>query len=251
MVTNDDGIEARGIRELVRAASVHGDVIVVAPNKGYSGQSHSITVMAPLTADRRSDVEGAAEAYAVGGSPVDCIKLGVYALASRRPDLVLSGINHGSNASASVHYSGTLGAAREAAMLGIKSIGFSLCDYEANADFTQTKALAERLIGRILQAEGDAGIYYNVNVPKGAEVKGLKVCRVALGKWYEKPTKFTDPFGRDYYWLDGTYANIDSNGDTDDACLAQGYATISACKLDVTDYDRLRSLETDLADLIK
>ncbi len=250
LVSNDDGIDAKGIRELVRVAARHGDVIVAAPNKGYSGQSHSITVMAPLTVDPRSDVEGALKAYAIGGSPVDCIKLGYHALVPRKPDLVLSGINHGSNASASVHYSGTLGAAREAAMLGMKSIGFSLCEYGDDLDFGTTCQVADKVIAAVLKTEGDEGVYYNVNVPNIKEIKGIRACRVAHGKWHEEPHRYTDPYGREYIWLCGTYENCDT-GESDDTLLEQGYTTISPCKLDVTDYERLRDMSQWAANLWK
>lgn len=245
MITNDDGIDARGIHVLTKIASEYADVVVCAPNKGYSGQSHSITVMAPLTVAERT-IDGAHKAYAVGGSPVDCIKLGYHALVDRKPVLVLSGINHGSNASASVHYSGTLGGAREAAMLGVRGLGFSLCDYSKDADFGAVEPIIKRVIEAALKMTDDEGTYYNVNIPCG-EVKGLKVCRVANGMWREDPTEFTDPYGQKYYWLEGTFCNVDNGPqDTDDYWLSQGYATISPCQLEVTNFDRMAQLEKEL-----
>lgn len=239
LITNDDGIAAPGIRALTAVAVEHADVIVAAPDGAYSGQSHSITVMKPLAVREIDDYCGA-RAYAVAGSPVDCIKLAVHALVPRCPTLVLSGINHGSNASASVHYSGTLGAVREAAMLGIAGIGFSLCSYDHDADFSQAGRIAGRVIDFAMHnAPLPANKFYNVNIPVG-DVRGIRQCRVAQGHWVETPTHHRAPYGTDYYWLEGTFVNDEPDADdTDEYWLAQGYATISPCQLDATDYNTL------------
>ncbi len=248
LITNDDGIAAKGIRQLVRAASRHGQVVVVAPDKSYSGFSHAISVMHPFCV-KKHEIEGAVAAYAIDGSPVDCVKVGVHTLLERKPDLILSGINHGVNSSVSVHYSGTLGAAREGAMIGVRSLGFSLADYSAEPDMNEAVRIADGLIAKALEMKDDADVFYNVNIPATEQVKGVKVSRLAQGYWIEKPTTFTDPFGKKYIWLDGEYVNTDlARTDTDEHWLALGYATISPCKHDACDYDQMSKLETLLKD---
>lgn len=240
LLTNDDGIAAPGIAALTQAVAPLADIIVAAPDGAYSGQSHSISVMKPLAVRQIADYYGAM-AYAVAGSPVDCVKLAMHALVPRRPTLLLSGINHGSNASASVHYSGTLGAAREAAMLGVAGIGVSLCSYDHDADFNLSAQIAAKVVDFALRNPLPANNFYNINVPVG-NVRGLRQCRVGQGHWIEKPTHHAAPYGTEYYWLEGTYVSDEPDArDTDDYWIAQGYATISPCQLDATDYKLLSS----------
>lgn len=247
LITNDDGIAAPGISALTQAVAPLADIIVAAPDGAYSGQSHSISVMKPLAVRQIADYYGT-KAYAVVGSPVDCIKLAMHAFVPRHPTLVLSGINHGSNASASVHYSGTLGAAREAAMLGVVGIGFSLCSYDHDANFSRAAQIAAAVVKFALSNPLPANNFYNVNIPTG-NVLGLRQCRVAQGHWIETPTHHAAPYGTEYYWLEGTYVNDEPDaGDTDDYWLAKGYATISPCQLDATDY---KTLSTNILSDIK
>lgn len=246
MITNDDGINAGGIAALVAAISPLADIVVVAPDRGNSGKSHSITVMQPLFSTPDNIFGNDIKAFKVSGTPVDCVKLGFYGLLSSKPDYILSGINHGSNSSSSVHYSGTLGAAREAAMLGVTGIGFSLLDYESDADFTQAAAIAAKVFTQIQNREIPQGTYLSVNIPK-ERAKGIKKCRIANGHWQEEAQKCTDPYGNDYYWMIGTFVNDEPQStDTDEYWLSKGYATISPCQLDVTNYNTLDSLDFEI-----
>ncbi len=243
LISNDDGIDARGLRHLSRIASQFGEVVVIAPDGPYSGKSHSISVAKPFLVEEKH-VDGATKAYSVSGSPVDCIKVGIDGILDRRPDVVLSGINHGSNASACTHYSGTLGAAREAAMLGLPSIAFSLTDHHINADFSEVDRLCGELIPKLMNISDNRYTYYNINIPPCIPVKGVKVCRVANGYWSEKSTKFTAPFDQKFIWLEGTFVNLDIDAtDTDEYFLANGYASITPMQLDATDYNKLNSLK--------
>ena len=239
MITNDDGYLSNGIRVLAEEASNFGEVIIVAPATGQSGKSHAITVCEPLKYSRHHDyVLPNVEVWSVHGTPVDCIKLGIHdMLEGRRPDVILSGINHGGNYSSSVHYSGTLAAVREAALLGIPGIGFSYFDYNPDADMAPARDVVSRLLPRLLTFKWPTSTYLNVNMPAGRS-KGLRVCPVSLGHWLEKPNRYTDPFGQTYTWLDGEYIDdLPTGADTDYYWLKQGYTTISPCKLDVTDYE--------------
>lgn len=243
LISNDDGIQAPGIHALASVAARYADVIVVAPDRGYSGQSHSFTVDAPLRVrDYDMKIDGVT-AFMVGGSPVDCIKLGVHGLVPRRPQLILSGINHGSNTSSSVHYSGTLGACREAALLGIMGIGFSIDDEDVDADMTDACNVASKIIEWALSAPQKTGVFYGVNIPSGCKPLGIKPVRLAAGHWHEDYHMSRDPWNSRYYWLVGTFVD-DAPGatDTDVYWLRKGYATICPCRLDVTDYDELNAL---------
>lgn len=244
MISNDDGIQARGIAALARVASRVADVVVVAPDRGYSGQSHSITVCKPLAVLQYNIGIQGVKALMVSGSPVDCVKLGVHALVDRTPSLILSGINHGSNTSSSVHYSGTMAVVREAALLGIPSVGFSLCDEDEDADFTQAMIVADEIIQWILNSPTTNGIFYGVNVPTGM-VKGIKPVRLAGGYWHEEATVASDPWGKKYYWLNGDFIDTTPDAtDTDQYWLMQGYATICPCKIEVTSFETLQLLKT-------
>lgn len=244
LITNDDGIQAKGIRTLVDVASKYGEVVVVAPNKSYSAKSHAMTICAPLESVPYNSFSNAT-AYMVAGTPVDCVKLALNLLVQRRPDLILSGINHGTNASSSVHYSGTIGAAREAALLGIKGIGFSLDDFDDDADFSVAARVADNLIGYFLKSNLPTNDFYNVDVPVG-EIKGLKVCRAANSHWREDADHFLDPWGKDYYWLKGNFINDEPDAtDTDLYWLQQGYATLTPCKLDFNDYELIEKMKQE------
>ncbi|MDO4461705.1 MAG: 5'/3'-nucleotidase SurE [Bacteroidia bacterium] len=239
LITNDDGYLSQGIRVLAEEAKRYGEVIIVAPETGQSGKSHAITVCEPLKHTLHEDygLEGV-EVWSVRGTPVDCIKLGIYKiLDGRRPDFVLSGINHGGNYSSSVHYSGTLGAVREAALLGIRGIGFSYMDYDPKANMDSTREVVARLLPRLINFNWPTSTYMNVNIPSGKNM-GMHVCRVGQGHWIEKPHNVTDPYEQTYSWLEGEFVDDDHEGtDTDYHWLKKGYTTISPCKLDVTDYD--------------
>lgn len=249
LVTNDDGITATGIRELVSIAREYGDVLVVAPDSPQSAQGHAITIERPIFV-RESDVFGPdVESYECSGTPVDCVKIAKSVLLhGRKPDLCVSGINHGSNAAINILYSGTLSAAMEASLEGIPSIGFSFLDYRADADFSPCRPYVHQLIQHVLQNGMEAGSLFNVNIPKldGGEIKGLKVCRQAEARWVEEYQRGEDPRGRPYYWLTGRFVNEDERLDTDALALQSGYVSLVPSHHDLTNYaalDRLQALE--------
>lgn len=238
MITNDDGVAAPGIRVLADVAMRYADVLIVAPDGSYSGKSHSFTVMDELRV-RRCHGFGKALCYAVKGTPVDCVKLGYYGLAPRRPELVLSGINHGSNTAISVHYSGTLGAAREAALIGAVGIGFSYADADEAADMTEAARVADAVLDAYFRQQLPRSNFLSVNIPRG-KVQGLRMARMAMGRWVEKPIHYTSPMGHELYWLDGSFDDRDKGRpETDEGAIAQGWASITPLMVDVTDYDTL------------
>lgn len=246
-VTNDDGVQAAGIAALIRLATEFGDVIAVAPDESYSGMSHAITMHRPLFVSTVT-CEPGLEVYSCTGTPVDCVKIGFDEILKERiPDLVLSGINHGSNANISVIYSGTMGAATEAALYGIPSIGFSLTDHSPAADFTASVHYAREIIAQVLAmpTEQLAGLCLNVNVPDIplADIKGIKVCRQTKGNWREDFVHRTDPHNRDYYWMSGKFYNFEHEAeDSDEWALTHGYVAVVPVKMDLTDYTRLDTL---------
>jgi len=249
LVTNDDGIKAGGIVAIVRMLKSFGDVVVVAPNQSYSGMSHAITVKVPLYAKLVKEKEGL-KVYKVNGTPVDCVKLALNKLLDRRPDLIVSGINHGSNSSISIHYSGTMGAAREGALGGIPAIGFSLLNHSYEADFTHAVMFAERVVKHTLDNGLPDDTYLNVNIPDGMDLKGMKVVRQAHGRWIEEFMEREDPRHRKYYWLTGHFENLEPHAtDTDEYVLSKGYVSVVPCLLDATSHpviDQLKGLNHEL-----
>jgi len=242
LICNDDGIHAPGIRALVEAVKDLGDLVVVAPDRPQSGMGHAITIGFPLRVQAQEGLFGAEiPAYQTSGTPVDCVKLAVHALLDRKPDLVVSGINHGSNASVNVIYSGTMSAAVEGAMQGIPSIGFSLLDYRWDASFEACMPFVEQIAREALNGGVPAGTCLNVNFPKPdwAPYAGIKVCRQAQAKWVEEFDKREDPRGKTYYWLTGTFVNEDHGQDTDEWALANGYVSVVPVSYDLTSYASL------------
>lgn len=235
LVVNDDGITAPGIKALVEAMAGLGDVLVVAPDSPQSGMGHAITLSKPL---RLTQVHhfGDVPAYQCSGTPVDCVKLAVDKVLHRKPDLCVSGINHGSNSSINIIYSGTMSAAMEASLEGIPSVGFSLCDYKHEADFTAAAYYARIVAQSILKDGLPENTLLNVNIPKGKveELKGLKISRQAKAKWEEEYIQREDPFGRPYYWLTGKFVNHDDGTDTDEWALANGYVSVVPVQHDLT-----------------
>lgn len=239
LVCNDDGITAPGIRNLIEVCKTFGDVVVVAPDKPQSAMGHAITINATLRVQPIRS-EGTLE-YACSGTPVDCIKLGVNKILHRKPDLLVSGINHGSNASINVIYSGTMSAAMEGAMEGIPSIGFSLCNHSIDADFTLSRQVAHKIISRALEDRMPAGVCLNVNIPDIAPemLRGIKVCRQARANWEEEFDERRDPYGRPYYWLTGVFKNYDQGTDTDIWALENNYVSVVPCQFDITSHASL------------
>lgn len=241
LVTNDDGITAPGIQTLVSIAKQLGDVIVVAPDSPQSGKGHAITVNNTLYLNKISENE-----YSCSGTPVDCVKMAVHEILKRKPDLCISGINHGSNSSINVIYSGTMSAAVEAGIEGIPAIGFSLCDFSWNADFEPTKKYIQKIISSVLENNLPKGIVLNVNFPKlpSSEIKGIKICRQANAMWIERFDKRQTPYGRDYYWLTGEFVNKDKGEDTDEWALANGYVSLVPVLFDLTAHHAIQTLNS-------
>ena len=251
LVTNDDGISAPGIRNLIRIMNDFGDVVVVAPDSPQSGMGHAITIDATLRCDKVVIDNGPQTEYACSGTPVDCVKLAVNQLLERKPNLCVSGINHGSNSSINVIYSGTMSAAVEGALEGIPSIGFSLLDYANDADFSEADKYIRKLIKSVLKNGIDKGICLNVNFPKtldAQQIKGIKVCRQANANWEEEFEKRKDPKGRIYYWLTGKFVNYDTGKDTDEWALANHFVSVVPVQFDVTAYPSISSLQKILID---
>lgn len=203
-LTNDDGVDAPGLKALIDAVGGMGDIVAVAPDGPRSGQSSAITVGEPLRIKRHADYNGA-QVYSVSGTPVDCVKLGMHALADRRPSMLLAGINHGSNSGNSVIYSGTMGAVMEGCMLGIPSVGFSLTHHSWQADFTPGLPWVTQISGKVLSSGLPDGICLNVNIPARCEPLGVKVCVAAQGRWTEEYKDYIDPMGQPFYFLTGKY----------------------------------------------
>lgn len=244
LITNDDGVSAPGIRNLVEAVKDLGNIIVVAPDKAQSGMGHAITIGHPLRMSR-VHLFGDIEAWQITGTPVDCVKLAVDKLLKRKPDLCLSGINHGPNHSINVIYSGTMSAAMEAAIEGIPSVGFSLMDHSMEADFSAAKEVARQLVSKLLVIEKDKHLLLNVNIPVGESelLRGIKICRQAYAKYQEDFDERLDPRGGKYYWLTGEFVNMDKGEDTDVWALNNHYVSVVPISIDFTNYTLKKQLE--------
>ncbi|MDX2173274.1 MAG: 5'/3'-nucleotidase SurE [Bacteroidota bacterium] len=246
LVTNDDGIYSPGISYLVKIASQFGKVVVVAPDKPQSGMGHAITINATLRLQKTKYHEIDTE-YACSGTPVDCVKMAVNHVLKQKPDLVLSGINHGSNSSINVIYSGTMSAAIEGALEGATSIGFSLCDYSDEANFSHASKHIKHIIKYCLKNKLAPGVCLNVNIPKlnAKDIKGVKVVRQAKANWVEKFDERKDPYGRDYFWLTGEFKNFEPKAnDTDEWALANGYISIVPIMADLTAHNEIKTLKS-------
>jgi 5'-nucleotidase len=243
LVVNDDGINAPGIRALTSVAQEFGEVVVVAPDKPQSGMGHAITLDSTLHIKEVSIED--LKAYSCSGTPVDCVKIAVNKLLDRKPDLIVSGINHGSNSSINVIYSGTMSAALEGALEGIPSVGFSLLNHSVEADFTAAKHYAKKIIAQLLQQSYTKSLCLNVNIPnlKTDLIAGIKVCRQAKGNWEENYDERTDPMGRKYYWLTGKFVLEDEGFDTDEWALANNYVSVVPVQPDVTNYTLMNEIK--------
>ena len=244
LITNDDGITAPGIKNLIEAVKDLGKVVVVAPDKPQSGMGHAITIGVPLRL-HKVNFFGDIEAYQCTGTPVDCVKLAVDKVLHSKPDICLSGINHGANHSINVIYSGTMSAAVEAAIESIPSIGFSLLDYSLEADFSAARKYARIIVEQMLRSTPEKHCVLNVNIPIATidEVKGVKICRQAYAKYEEDFIERVDPHGRKYYWLTGEFVNFDEGTDTDVWALANKYISIVPVQFDLTHYKQKEQLE--------
>ena len=244
LVTNDDGITAPGIRNLVEFMNELGEVVVVAPNSPQSGKGHAITINQTLTFEEIS-LEGPQTDYSLSGTPVDCVKFALDKILDRKPDIVVSGINHGANSSINVIYSGTMSAAVEAGVEGLQAIGFSLLDFSWDADFSQAKEYIQNIVKKVLENPLPKGVVLNVNIPKlpKDDIKGIKVCKQVNAKWEENFDERINPHGKKYYWLTGYFNNMDKSEDADETALAEGYISIVPVKFDLTAHEYLKELE--------
>ena len=246
LITNDDDITSPGIRCLIDAVRGLGRIVVVAPDKPQSGMGHAITIGNPLRMNRMDNLFGPdVESWQTSGTPVDCVKLAVDKILGGKPDLCLSGINHGANHSINVLYSGTMSAAMEAAIEGIPSIGFSLLDYSYEADFTASKQIVTEMVTAILGKKLMPHFLLNVNIPIGppSKIKGIKICKQAYAKYDESFTERIDPHHKKYYWLTGEFKNFDKSKDTDVWALKNNYVSVVPVQFDLTNYELKKELE--------
>ena len=244
LVTNDDGITAPGIRHLVESIADLGEVVVVAPDSHQSGMGHAITISNILKMAPHEFGMAGVQAYKTSGTPVDCVKLAIYKILKRKPDLLLSGINHGSNSSINVIYSGTMSAAVEGALEGIPSLGFSLCDFAEDADFRASRDVVRSLTVEALERGTPAGTCLNVNIPKLApeDIQGMRICRQAAGHWADAFEEREAPGGRTYYWMTGSFTDIDKGQDTDEWSLRNGFVSIVPVQFDLTAHHAMAEL---------
>ena len=244
LVTNDDGINAPGIRALISVVKNIGDVIVVAPDSPQSGMGHAITINSTLHSSRITPKNSEIIEYSCSGTPADCVKLAINELMPRKPDLCVSGINHGSNSSINVIYSGTMSAAIEAGIEGVPAIGFSLLDYSWNADFSHSKDFIRKITLNALNNGIPKGVVLNVNIPavKKSDIKGVKICRQAKAYWVEEFDKRKNPLGQEYYWLTGKFVNKDQGEDTDEWALKNNYISIVPVEFDLTAHHAIQGL---------
>jgi 5'-nucleotidase len=246
LITNDDGISAPGLKALIAVMTEIGEIVVVAPDNPQSAMGHAITINSTLYLNKISKENDPFIEYSCSGTPVDCVKLAVNEILKRKPDLCVSGVNHGSNSSINVIYSGTMSAAVEAGIEGIPAIGFSLLDYDWNANFDTIKSFIRKISLEVLENGLPEGVVLNVNFPKleEKEIKGIRICRQAKALWVEKFDKRKTPQGRDYYWLAGEFVNQDKGEDTDEWALQNGYISVVPVQFDLTAHHAVQQLNT-------
>jgi len=244
LITNDDGISAKGITALTKAMQPIGDCFVLAPDAPQSGQSHSITVLQPIYLTEISETEDL-KRFSCSGTPVDCVKLAVLELMPQKPDLIVSGFNHGSNASINVTYSGTMAAAIEGAMLGIPSIGFSVCDFSHDAVFSHAISFAREIAKDVIENGLPEATCLNVNFPKinNKPLKGIKLSSQGHGGWVEGFEQRKDPRGRNYYWISGNFKNGSTVEGEDLYALENNYVSVQPVSFDFTDNKALELLK--------
>lgn len=245
LVCNDDGISAPGLKALTEVMSEFGDVVVVAPDRAQSGMGHAITINATLRINK-TNFHNALKEYSCTGTPVDCVKIAVHKILHRKPDLCVSGINHGPNMAISVIYSGTMSAAVEGAIEGIPSIGFSLDNYTIDADFNAAKKVVREITSNVLKNGLPKHTCLNVNIPplKYEQIKGIKVCRQTNGCWVEELDERKDPSGNEYFWLTGHFQNYEpGKKDTDVWALKNGYVSVVPVQFDMTNHKAIDQLK--------
>ncbi len=244
LITNDDGIAAPGIKALTEVMHELGEIFIIAPDSAQSGMGHAITINSTLELKHIPGFLGTENAYSCTGTPVDCVKMGIHELMKTKPNLCVSGVNHGSNSSINVIYSGTMSAAVEGGIEGIPSIGFSLCDYSWDANFENIKPYIKKIALEVLEKGLPEGVILNVNFPKTDKIKGIKICRQAKAAWEEEFDKRTNPMGKEYYWLTGKFVNHDNGEDTDEWALSNDYISIVPVHFDLTAYHAIQQLNS-------
>lgn len=247
LISNDDGVTAKGINALIEYLCPLGDVVVMAPDSARSGSGCALTVTQPVYYQLVREEPGVT-VYACSGTPTDCIKLARNTVLDRQPDLVVGGINHGDNSGTNVHYSGTMGVAFEGCLNGIPSIGFSLCDHHPDADFSNCAVYIQSIVRTVLESGLPEHVCLNVNFPKTTDIKGMRVCEQGMGRWQNEwepcPRKFDDK----YFWLSGEFIKADpENNRTDTYALSQGYVTITPIVVDLTAYSFIDELNQKLS----
>ena len=244
LITNDDGVAARGLQTLCDVAREFGDVVVMAPGQNVSAKGLSLTTERPLRVKEVRQDDGLS-VYACDGTPVDCVKLGFEHFCPRQPDLMLSGINHGSNSSINVLYSGTMGAVLEATALGLPSVGFSLLNHNPAADFTACVPYVRTVVRQVLAQGLPDGVALNVNIPRlaAADIKGMSVCHEARAKWLDSFERRVDPKGEPYWWLTGKFVCDTPAEGSDEWALANGYVSVVPIHIDYTDYSSIDTLK--------
>jgi len=243
LITNDDGADAKGIEVLTRLMTQIGDVVVVAPDGPRSAQSNALTVTQPIRFKKLNEEEEGLERYSCTGTPTDCVKLALNEILSRKPDLIVSGINHGSNSAINVIYSGTMGAVLEGCTNGILSIGFSICNHFPDADFSHLEPFILKITRTALKQGLPYGTCLNVNAP-GGEISGISIARQCDGYWTKEYARRTDPVGRAYFWLTGFFENNEPEAeDTDEWALEHGSISIVPTKIDMSDYESMKPLK--------
>lgn len=237
LVSNDDGIDSLGIYALAESLKEVGDVTVVAPLKEQSAVGHGITMMIPLRVIEYSK-NGKFFGYAVDGTPADCVKIGIRNIMKEPPDLVVSGINHGSNTAINIIYSGTVSAAREAAIMDVPAMAISVTSHVAK-DFSFAGKVAKMLAAEVVGRDLPRGTLLNVNVPNVPEneIKGIELTKQSKSKWDDTYEQRKDPYGRDYYWLTGSLVEIDAEIETDQTAIKKNYVSVTPIHFDLTDYD--------------
>lgn len=248
LITNDDGQDSKGLRFLIDIMKDYGKVVAISTKDHMSGMSMAITTQIPIRLTKIEESEGYV-LYAINGTPTDCVKFALDKLVDRLPDLIVSGINHGSNTSVNVLYSGTMATVIEGCLDGINSIGFSLDNYSANADFSACEPYIRQITETVLNNGLPEGVCLNVNFPsiEAQYLKGIKVCRQAVGHWDEGFLLNRDPLGRDYYWLSGHYVNHEPNStDTDEWAINNGYVSVVPIQTDMTAFNYLGELKEQL-----
>ncbi|HNS18456.1 MAG TPA: 5'/3'-nucleotidase SurE [Bacteroidales bacterium] len=244
LISNDDGVNAPGINTLADIMQGFGKVCIVAPQEPMSGMGHAVTVRHPLRLRKLEEKEGLLR-YSCTGTPADAVKLGIQVVLKTKPDLIVSGINHGSNASINILYSGTMAAVLEGVISGVPSIGFSLADYSYHADFSACGKYVKRVVEKVLQYGLPAGTCLNVNIPPAPadQIKGIRVCHQGQGMWMEEFDERRDPHNREYYWLTGAFASLADGKDTDDWALQNNYVSVVPAQIDLTAYKSLEIIK--------